>query len=95
MTTTTPQLDKLDAVSDQINAISSFLYDGRFVLCERRPTGRFSMASGEEEWGYVPVTVIKALLEHFEIDPDALEAERRQLLQDTKDLLATTNTEEP
>lgn len=94
MTTTTTQLDKLDAASAQINAISSFLYDSRFVLCERRPTGRFTM-SGEEEQGYVPVTVIKALLEHFEIDPDALEAERRQLLQDTKDLLATTNTEEP
>jgi len=77
--TTTPELDKVEAISDRLLTISSFLAESRFVLCERRATGRFTM-SGEEEQGYVPVGVRDALYEYFGIDVRSAEAERRQIL---------------
>lgn len=67
--------EKLHAVRDQSQAIGEFLDLGRWTLCEFLPE------TGEMHARYEPVQDIQAVLaEWFGIDRDALEREKRAML---------------
>jgi hypothetical protein len=72
----TPELDKMKAVHEKSQAIGEFidvfLSEKHIVLCESHPTE-----------GYFPVTtsIERLLAEHFGIDLNKCESERRAILK--------------
>lgn len=69
----TPELDKMQAVQDESQAIGSFLDYGGYTLCE------FDDVSER----YVPVrkSIEEILAEYFEIDLKKVDDERRAILE--------------
>lgn len=65
-----PEHEKLSAISDESQAIGAFLDTCDYVLCEWGEDGFYPVRGG----------VIKILADYFKIDLDAIEREKRMML---------------
>lgn len=75
-----PEHEKLAAIAEHSQAIGEFLDLGRWTLCELRDAGTRAW-DGAEIMNFVPVDIQTALAEYFGIDRDAIEREKRQMLE--------------
>lgn len=67
-----PEHDKLDAVNTKVEAVTEFIETGGFILAK--------YPENEERLMPVHQNAHTIALEHFEIDPKKIEAERRTML---------------
>lgn len=89
---TYPEHDKLHAVKDQSQAIGEFLAFGPHTLCQwveldKEDEFNALLIEAGLDGMYEPVyNITKVLAEHFGIDLDRLEAEKRQMLDEQRAL---------
>lgn len=86
-----PEHDKLSLISDESQAVGSFLDTCPYTLCEWKEASE----DPDDEWdgGYLPVplAIERILAKHYGIDLDLIDAEKRAML----DAIRATNAEAP
>ena len=82
----TPELDKMRAVSEQSQIIGEFLDSMPYVLTE------WKNVEGFRDPMLVPASksIVQILAEHFGIDMNKVEQERRMLLEEIRDIRKET-----
>ena len=68
-----PEHAKMILINDQSQAVGEFLETSGYMLCE--------FDEGTHEWMPVNKTVERMLADHFGIDLDKIEAEKRAMLE--------------
>lgn len=91
---TYPEHEKLEAVKDKSQAIGEFLDFGTYTLCrwvelDKDDESNEELIEAGVDGMYQPVgEITRVLAEHFGIDLDVLEAEKRQMLDAQRELNA-------
>lgn len=86
MAVETPEHDKLRKINDGSQAVGDFLDSTTYTLCEHVDEADLCGECGEPVEGYVPVRkpLLEILADHYGIDLDKLEVEKRAMLDELR-----------